>query len=335
MLVKVDFEAARLLGGFLRVLASKTPFDDFTNPDFYPPVNASRREIVSYFLVMVAMDHRLSRPGRPYEAIVDGRLYHGADLLYKLGSKKYAEDPGFFEAEKLSKVNVKDILEWLSVETGGRTVKPPDPEVRAELLRDLGVKLLKLYDGDPYAVIVDSANYLKKGVQGGFINILKTFKAYQDPVEKKNYLLAKFLERRRVLEIVDDHNKEVPVDNHLVRIAIRTGIIDVDPETLEAIALGVEFTEEKDVILRKTARIAYKEAARTANIDPFTLDDTLWSFGRKCCTRENPTCKHTCRTECAKTGGCNGGCPLAETCKAYKNPKYMVPEHNYTNTWWY
>ena len=334
MYVRVDGGRAFELGRFLALIAGGVDVDYYLDPDLYPPVSASRRDVVSFFLVMVAMDHRLSRPGRPYEGFVDNRFYHGADLLYKLGCKRFNEDPGFFGAERLARVTVRDVVEWLSVKVNGRIVKPPDPEVRAELLRDIGLKLLKLYDGDPYNIVVEAGGYLKSD-GGGFINILKVFKAYQDPVEKKAYLLAKFLERRGVLQIVDHYNKEVPVDNHLVRIAIRTGIVEVDEETLEAIASGIEFDEVKDVMLRLAVREAYKKVARYGGLDPFILDDILWNFGRKCCTRENPTCRSSCRVECLKLKGCNGGCILAQTCKAYSNPKLMIPEHKFTRTYWY
>lgn len=334
LLVRMNRERALNLGKLLASMVDRLEIDYFTDPDLYPPVRASRRDVTSYFLVMVAMDHRLSRPGRPYEAYINGRLYHGADLLYKLGVMKFNEDPGFFEASRLAKIKTEDVVKWLSVEYGGKVVKPPDPDVRAELLRDLGVKLLKLYDGDPYGLIVEARGYLKYG-GGGFINLLKVFKAYQDPVEKKAYLLAKFLERRGVLSIVDTYNKEVPVDNHLVRIALRTGLVEVDDETLEAIAANMEFTDEQDTMLRFITRIAYKEVSKAGGVDPFILDDLLWSFGRRCCTRENPTCRSSCRVECSRLRGCDGGCSLAPLCSAFKNPRFMVPEHNFTRTYWY
>ena len=334
MYVRVNRVKASELGRLMALMSSEVEVDYYLDPDLYPPPSASRRDVTLFFLVMVAMDHRLSRPGRPYEAFIDNRLYHGADLLYKLGSKRFREDPGFFEASRLSTVTVRDVVEWLSVKVDGRTVKPPDPEVRAELLRDLGVKLLKLYDGDPYAMVVEARGCLKSG-GGGFINLLKVFKAYQDPVEKKAYLLAKFLERRGVLQVVDHYNKEVPVDNHLVRIAIRTGVVEVDDNTLEAVAARLELSEDDDVMIRLAARMAYKEVARSGGLDPFILDDILWSFGRKCCTRENPTCRSSCRVECSRMKGCNGGCVLAGACLAYSNPKLMVPEHSFTETYWY
>ncbi|MEM5873404.1 MAG: hypothetical protein QW065_01250 [Acidilobaceae archaeon] len=294
--------------------------DRFLDPELYPPTSASRRTVFQYFLVMVAMDHRLSRPGRPYEGYVEGKLYHGADLLYRLGAKKLKEDLDFFEPRRLATISIKDVKEWLTLHND--KASPPDPDIRAELLKDLGVKLLKLYDGDPILLLTESRGFLKNR-GSGLIEILKVFKAYNDPVEKKAYLLAKFIERREVMSFLDPQNKEVPVDNHLVRIALRLGLVDVDSTFLEKIAYGIEVSEDEDVLLRFATRTAYKKLISKVGVDPFVLDDFLWNFGRKVCRRESPVCKS------------GEGCPLAPTCRANSNPLYMVPEHKYLETWWY
>ena len=337
MRVEVDEGRARAVGRALGPAVRSVPLDPFDDPRYYPPRGASKRDVAAYFLVMVAMDHRLSRPGRDYEGVVDGELYHGADLLYRLGSKRFAEDRSFFEAERLAKVTTRDVLEWLTARgRDGREVRPPDPDVRAELLRDLGSKLLKLYDGDPYLLVAESGGYLRRGVGDGFVDRLKVFKAYQDPVEKKAFLLAKFLERRGVLPVQDPQDKELPIDNHLTRIAIRTGIVDVDRNTLERIALGDEFEPFEDVQLRMAARLAYRLVAQSAGVDPFALDDFLWTFGRRCCTLEAPSCVRGCDARCEGAGGCSAGrCVLAGVCRASADKLYMVPEHRFLETWWY
>ncbi len=337
MMVKVNKEKAFLLGEVLKDVVTSLPVDDFLDPRYYPPSKDSREKITMYFLVMVSMDHRLSRPKKPYEGYVGGEFYHGADLLYRLGIKKYKEDPEFFTAERLSNIKEKDVISWLSVrDPKGKIAKPPDPRLRAELLRDLGIKLLKFYDGSAYKIILDSKGFLRREYGDGLIDRLKIFKAYQDPVEKKAFLLAKFLERRGVFMINDPYNKEVPVDNHLTRIALRLGIVEVDKETLEKIAAGVEFTWEEDVLLRLAVRYAFRLVSMRAGIDPFVLDDFLWGFGRKCCTREDPVCRKGCDKRCMSFGGCRGGsCALRNVCSAFTNPLLLVPEHKYLNTWYY
>ncbi|MEM0340197.1 MAG: hypothetical protein QXN05_01455 [Acidilobaceae archaeon] len=320
MLVSINDENINEVVDSLSKLVKSIEPDRFLDPELYPPTSASRRTVFQYFLVMVAMDHRLSRPGRPYEGYVEGKLYHGADLLYRLGAKKLKEDLDFFEPRRLATISIKDVKEWLTLHND--KASPPDPDIRAELLKDLGVKLLKLYDGDPILLLTESRGFLKNR-GSGLIEILKVFKAYNDPVEKKAYLLAKFIERREVMSFLDPQNKEVPVDNHLVRIALRLGLVDVDSTFLEKIAYGIEVSEDEDVLLRFATRTAYKKLISKVGVDPFVLDDFLWNFGRKVCRRESPVCKS------------GEGCPLAPTCRANSNPLYMVPEHKYLETWWY
>ena len=55
--------------------------DRFANPEYYPGKDREPEEVSRYFVVMVALDHRTSYRGKPYEAIINGRKYHGADLL--------------------------------------------------------------------------------------------------------------------------------------------------------------------------------------------------------------------------------------------------------------
>ena len=339
MMFGVNYERSRALGVRLAKALSRLEVDTFQDTRYYPPPQADKETVARYFIVMVAMDHRLSRPGRPYEGVVDGEFYHGADLLYRLGSKKLEEDPDFFSPERLAGVTVDEVKKWLTAEKpGGGKVSPPDPHVRAWLLRDLGQKLLRLYDGLAYRIVEASMGYLRhRPGKEGFIDALKVFKAYQDPVEKKAFLLAKFLERRGVLQVMDPYNKEVPVDNHLVRIAVRVGAVSLDQEALERIAAATPFSWEEDVMIRTAARTAYKEAARAGGVDLFVMDDLLWAYGRACCTRENPACIAGCTRKCEEIGGCTeeGESILADLCLARKDRRYLVNEHNYLDTWYY
>ncbi len=336
MRVGVDYERARMFGQLISKVIGRLRVDDFMDQRYYPPPSASREEVARYFLVMVALDHRLSRPGRPYEGYVDGEFYHGADLLYRIGRKLFEEQPDFFDPKRLSTITSSEFEDLFTAPRGdGSKARPPDPRVRAALLRDLGDKLSRIYSGSAYRIIVESGGMLRKGVGEGFIDRVKVFTAYQDPVEKKPFLLAKFLERRGVLPIYDGYNKEVPVDNHLARIAVRLGIIWVDEELLEKIAGGVEFAPEEDIMLRYAARMAYKTASASGGVDPFIMDDFLWQFGRKCCTREDPVCRSGCREPCRRIGGCDTECVFRSICMAASNPLYMVNEHKFISTWWY
>ena len=301
----------------------KIPLDDFTNPNYYP-VKGSLEDTARYFVFMVAIDHRTSYKGVSYEETINGKLYHGADLLYKLGAMKYEEDPEFFSPRNMAKITVKDVKAWLN---HGKA-RIWDIGVRTMLLRDLGLKLIRLYNGKVLNLIAESKGYLKK-MNRGLINSLKTFKAYEDPVEKKAYLLVKFLERRKIMQIKDQEHIEIPVDNHLTRIAFRIGIVDLSKKLVDFIVSKKHLTYEDDVIIRLTVRRAYKLLCRRIGISPLLLDDLLWALGRKCCTKPLPKCDR-----CKILG--YFGCPVREVCRGYRDKNYAeLTEHTYVKTWYY
>jgi len=294
--------------------------DSFTNPEYFPPSNEPIESVINYFFFMVAIDHRTSLPGKLFEGYVDGKLYHGSDLLYRLGMIKYEENPDFFSPRKMSKMTIEDVKKWLSVDEPRRIVIH-DPEVRAFLLRDAGIKLLKLYDGSFLNLIQESKGYLYSKIDGGFIERLRVFRAYEDPVEKKPFLLAKFLERRGLLKIKDLENMQVPVDNHLVRVALRTGIVNGIEKLSDLFMWKREATREEDIIIRLIIRRVWKIISEISGINPGVLDDFLWMFGRKTCIREKPLCEE---------------CVLKDLCKAYPDSsRKQLNEHLYYDTWYY
>ncbi len=304
--------AARVLGKNKPSLSKLDVYD----PKYYPPREDEREKVLRYFLVMVAMDHRLSRPGRPYEGYVDGEFYHGADLLYRLGAKKYYENPSFFSPEHLMEISADEVREWLSA----GSASPPDIAVRTYLLRDLGLKLVKLYEGSVEKLIGGYKVRLHGMISSpGLVERLRVFRAYEDPVEKKTMLLAKFLEARDLIEVMDE--LDLAIDNHLSRIAYRLGIVMVSGPLWDKITRGVEVTWEEDVLLRMTIKRAYRLLARKSGVLPGLLDDHLWIMGRKICLRDKePLCDK---------------CLFRNFCMARKNSKFMVNEHTYYDTWYY
>ncbi len=309
------------------------PVDDFINPKYYPKKDDEPEYVLRYFFFMVAIDHRLSRPGRDYEGYVDGEFFHGADLLYRLGAKKYYEDPEWFSPQNMANLTLEAIRSWLSVKEP-KPVEPPDLEVRLMLLKDAGHKLLKLYDGMVTNLLKESKGYLKS-LHGGLIDRLKVFRAYEDPVEKKPYLFFKFINRRGLFDPVDKENIEIPVDNHLVRIALRLGIVEVEGLLEKKILTMNEVEWWEDTVLRTTIRAAYKLLAERIGISLTLLDDFLWMFGRTCCLRDNPSCNQ-CSSKCSRANWCqNNKCILQGVCSAGKRLKPLYYEHTYLNTWYY
>lgn len=329
-MIKIDYEKIVEIS---RVFVKKgikerllRSLDKFDNPEYYPSVKEEPEAVSRYFIVMVALDHRTSYKGKPYEAVINGKKYHGADLLYKLGASKFNEDPEFFNPKNLAKIRIKDVCNWLCI----NGAKIWDLKVRTMLLRDLGLKLTRLYHGKVLKLINESRKRLY-GLRGGFIDRLKVFRAYEDPVEKKAFLLVKFLERRKIFVPIDRENLNVPVDNHLVRIAFRLGIVKLDREILRRVLNEEEFSQDEDIIIRLTVRKAYKILSDEIGISPLILDDFLWKFGRTCCTKPSPLC-----SGCSKVIAGFSRCPFLEVCDAYLNRvSKNIMEHRFIKTWYY
>ncbi len=332
MLLVDEQAAAKLARVFSTLLADYRP-DPFTDPRLYPPPGTDPELAARYFLVMVAMDHRLSRPGRPYEGLVDSERLHGADLLYALGARRLREDPGFFDPRSLSRVTPGDVRRWLRSDDG---VEPPDPEVRAALLRDLGRRLLECFGGSVLRMLEESQGLLRGHPRSirGLLDNLRCFLAYNDPVEKKSHLLAKFLERRGLFQARDPWHKHVPVDNHVTRLALRTGLVKPLGSMVHLFEPnGPEVDPETDVYIRMVVRRGWDLVARLANTDPYILDDLLWAGGRACCRQDRLACIHGCTEKCRRLGFCRSGhCILAGICRAGRG---SLVEHRFYDTWWY
>ncbi len=294
----IDVDKAEVVANILK--STEVKRDNYLDPRFYPPQDDPLEDQLAYFVSMVAIDHRTSL-WEPFEGDIDGEFFHGADALYRLGRLSYGR--GFFKAEKLAELAPSEAEPLLTI--GGRRVW--DFHIRVLLLRDVGKKALR-NGGFEKLVPRDSLKRLKEA--------LKQMRAYEDPVEKKALLLAKFLDGRGLADFKDLEEAEVPVDNHLSRIAYRLGIVDISYDFLES---GVEVSREEDIRLRQLVKTAWKIVAKFADIRPFALDDYLWSFARRICTRERPKCDI---------------CQFREVCKAYSLQRYP-PEHLHFITWYY
>ncbi len=314
--IGIDTRVVERIARIMDKLSDKLMELDVYDKRFYPPVNEPRENVLRYFIVMVAMDHRLSRPGKKYYACIDNECYSGADLLYRLGMIKYEEDPDFFLPSRLASITIDEVKSWLSI----GEAEPPDPVIRAYLLRDLGFKLLKLYDGRVSNVIEQSHELLRGSLEKpGLFDHLRVFRAYEDPVEKKSILLAKFLIARQLFKPGDF--LDVPIDNHLARIAYRLGLVMVSGKLWDKIRGGIEVSKEEDILLRMVIRRAYRMLAEKSHINPGKIDDHFWLMGKKICLRDEPP-------KCDE-------CLFRQVCLARKNKNFMVTEHRHYNTWYY
>jgi hypothetical protein len=207
-------------------------------------------------LFLCAVDHKTGYE-RPH-SVGDGEPVSGSELMWDVALAAAAERPGLLTAASLATVTADDVAELFSIE--GETVA--DPDRRAALWRDLAARLERDYGGEAAALLGAAGGRL--GGTGGLLERLAAFEAYSDPLAKKAQLVAKICERRGWLEITDPERWEVSADNVLMRLALRSGL--VEPGSLAEV--------------RAATRTAFKEVAGRSGISPPVLDDMLWELGR-------------------------------------------------------
>ena len=286
--------------------------------------------IADFYFFVVSIDHRTSSPnGTAFEGYLEGEFFHGADLLYALAVRKLKEDPDFFTAEKMAQISDEDIGEWLSISTNEERVVIYNPQERAELLRDLGEQLLQLGYKSSIELVNRSKGNVLRNEGTGLLQLLKNFKAYSDPVSKKSFLWIKFLMGRGLLDIQDSENLNVPVDNHLSRIALRTGIVTVkDKEIRDRLRQEQPFTVSEDLELREAIRNAFKEILNYKKLKFNELDDLFWVLGRTHCIHsKNPLCQDfdhnpECQLRVVLKVNCQQYCPLGSCCRGFKEIQY-------------
>ena len=208
-------------------------------------------------LFLAAIDHQTGYT-EPHE--VDGKgPYEGSALLWALGLRAERRAPGALTARSLMGVDPAAIA---AVFRAGQDTLH-DPDRRAKLWDDLAKGLLKSYDGQAERLIEASGG--KLAGPGGALVRLSEFDAFADPLRKKALLVTKIWERRGWLEVSDPENWDVSADNVLMRLALRSGL--VEPGDVEEV--------------REATRDAFKQVAVKSGMSPPLLDDLLWERGRE------------------------------------------------------
>jgi hypothetical protein len=207
-------------------------------------------------LFLCAIDHKTGYSGGH---LVDGRgPYEGSALLWELGCHAERSKPGTLIAAALGEVTGERVAKLFAA--GEETVAGADE--RASLWRNLARGLTRDHDGSASTLLEACSGSL--GGPGGLISRLARYEAYSDPLQKKPFLFAKIAERRGWLEVADPENWEVCADNVLMRLALRSGL--VEPGSVEEV--------------RAATRAAFKRIAAETGVSPPVLDDLLWELGR-------------------------------------------------------
>lgn len=227
----------------VRVLAATYEPPDFAH---VPSADAA--------LFLCAVDHR---SGYQAPHLVDGAgPLEGSALMWELACAQERRSPGTLSAASLVDVEAERVAALFEIE--GDTVA--EPGERARLWRDLADGLERDHGGSAAGLIEACDGRLAE-----LIDLLARYEAYADPLAKKAFLFAKIAERRGWLVVADPESWQVCADNVLMRLALRSGL--VEPGGVDEV--------------RRATREAFARIAAESGVSPPVLDDLLWELGRE------------------------------------------------------
>lgn len=302
-----------------------TNFRTMKTLDFETPLERENAVRLLFFFMAICHDTR------GLNGKIEGKFYHGSDYLYQCLRCQWRKNPDLFSPENMAQISVNEFLSWLSPDKGLKNCRIRRPEERVRLLRDCGIKLLEHFDGKVTLLLELSNGHMKRPNRKGLTDLLSIFEAYADPLAKKTMVLTKLLNEEGLFAVRDPENVLMPIDYHVMRVALRSGMLDINEGKLRQRLRLRRFVSRKDVLaIREACLKAYQTVAKLSDISVFDIDTLLWEIGRNCChPSHEPYCgERTCKIQhCTLLETveytCQGRCILDQACTASDDSDYI------------
>jgi len=241
--------------------------------------------------------------------VIGGEKYGGA--MYMWRALKRTLDEGalpLLSASFLRNLSRKDFDEIFTDDEGNNPLSV-GAEERIANLRDLGEGLTQHYDGQFLNVAKESGNSLID-----FARLSGQFRAFDDPVYKLTMLNAIMLSGSDVHPFADE---PLPaIDYHLVRHAVRQGMVVPEPSLERKLKEGELLEAEEAQGLRQACLDAYLQLAKETGLSGEVLDNKYW-HNRNICTDPpaciDPQAEKPCPFEAACEQHTSFGLPLEIT----------------------
>lgn len=262
--------------------------DTETYPSLYYP------QIVNFFFFVVSHDYGFwygDDKGYlgPLYGTIEGKKAKGSDLLWKMATRALLQDETRFEPRRLADISPEELSREIFFDDNGPVIWP-DFETRFRNTRAYG---RWFQENNAYPLnILNKANHARKPLNC-FLHQLRSIPGYnQDPLEKKNLLLAMMLFNRpeQFLKVTDPENWKPLVDYHVMRLALRLGIVELDNEEQEINRQRLWTSARSERIIREASYEAAKRIIRIAGRPMPFVDDKLWHARRYCPEMTEPEC---------------------------------------------
>lgn len=235
----------------------------------------------------------------PIFGCLDGENLKGSDLLWAACKKALDNDPLIFEPAGLAKISLDDLQEKIFVDDNGPIDFPDCPE-RHRLTNRYGQWFAE-EQNEPIK-IVELANSLKRSLDF-FLWLTQKIPGYNaDRFDKKNLLLAMVLSNRpeRFLKIGDPQSWSPIVDYHLMRLALRLGLVDLSDKERPINEKRLWVNAKAECRIRRATYRAIRRLISRSGKSMLFIDEKLWMGRRYCPEAEEPQCSKCIFTEVCK-----------------------------------
>jgi hypothetical protein len=319
--LRVDAEQCRQVAKRLQLLQ--------VHPDRYlkrATSDVERREYANYWLYITA----ICQSTRTFQGIIGGRRIRGWDYLVE-ASLRRAKD---CTAKRMLSYTADDLRSMLSDDLDPAHSPIDRVEERVDQLHDCARRLLDIYQGEAMGIFQRAEGRLSDA--GGLLDLLAQFKAYADPMRKKSVLLVGMLHEIDVWPLRDPHNLKVAMDYHAMRVALRSGIVELtDAELSDDLCTQRPVSAERNQAVRAAVSAACDILVAESGLTVFALDKLIWHLGRSCCFYEHdPICgpglaatcftRDTCTFVQATTYRCPNACVLDGVCRGSRDQAHRA-----------
>jgi hypothetical protein len=290
-MIRIDATQIQRFGDFLAHQKDAHPFD-FVLPGLLPPVGGEG--VIDYFFFAVAHQFGFwtlvdGRYEQPMIAPCDGRRLKGSDFIWRCTTRAWERDPLFFSPARLRERTGE---EWRTLFSDDNGILPlPMWEANARIIRE--------YTAWWEATTSTPADLLQQVHGGGsrlgaFLAEAGRIPGYrEDPLRKKLMLLALALVNRpeHFLDVDDPEAFGPVIDYHLMRSALRTGLVAVDdPDLQQRLEERRQLEQDEEARIRRTVYEAVDQLHKHSGVSHAAIDWFFFQNRTRCPEMSEPDC---------------------------------------------
>lgn len=284
-------------------------------------VNEALREANYWAFAIAICQHTKSLAG-----VIDGRWSRGWDYLIR-ATRRVVDEVA--SAEAMTAIDGDRLRAILSDDFDPARSTVDRVEERVDQLHAVARALLNGYEGQAMNVYCQAGGHIAG--EGGIFDHLRAVQPYADPLDKKAQLLVGQLDAAGIWPLEDPQNLRVCMDYHAMRVALRSGIVEVtDPGLLIALKQKAVVSDEINHVVRHAVSDACDVVVAESGISVFEFDKWIWHLGRSCCFYDRePICgprlchkMDICTYIKAVEYDCPGKCSLDGACKGSRDDFY-------------